>query len=401
MDGGGLQHTDVIVCVCVCRAYIDGVLTGLPRISKTADGVRLQTVAVFAKCAYAATCVHVCEMFRALHTFGIYTTDQTHVYLCVKHFNDTLQHCYLKHEYRTLAACHSSKSSIIAMQASHLVKEVIDTTEFLHKRGNLADFGSSAVSLRQSLAESMATQIVNLQTLPPKEAGVLLDSLGGNAYGEFTTRVTAAIDSRLACTASSAVRKGAKTKPQISKLPNKFCSKPDVGVFRNPKINLHTKLSVLVHRLNRLGITNPHEKTLRWWLAYLILLHFQEIPSGKETYKIVQDCKEVVESERKPYPYQHMVHYPEHPSELSDEMLKYAYDEDNQPTEVDVQGLAAMADKMVMRSNHRLMKEEPSSAEPHKARDDKPLTRQDVRELLNQEREVQTRLDEARRGSFG
>ena len=93
------------------------------------------------------------------------------------------------------------------MMAGHLVKEIFDSVDFLQKRKNFDDPNDTAIALRKNLAEQMAVAVGNLETLPSKDAGMLLDALGDTAYGEFTQLVKAAIDSRLSSTASASVKK--------------------------------------------------------------------------------------------------------------------------------------------------------------------------------------------------
>jgi hypothetical protein len=280
------------------------------------------------------------------------------------------------------------------MMAGHLVKEMFDSVEFLQKRKNFDDCTDTAIALRKNLAEQMAFAVGNLATLPSKDAGMLLDALGDAAYGEFTQCVKAAIDSRLSSTASASVKKAGKASPQTILNPDKFLSPADVALARNPKVNMHVKLSVWATRLNRLGVTHPHEKTQRWWLACLILLSHAEVPMPSEIYKIVLDFKDVVEAERKIYPYGHLVHYPQSPTELNEQMLKYAYDADDQPIATTVLGLESMAkDKMVMRKNHGSLKgtKVPSSAGAD-AGAAHSITRADVQSIMKEERAVQARL---------
>jgi hypothetical protein len=280
------------------------------------------------------------------------------------------------------------------MMAGQLVKEIADSQEFLAKRKNYDDYSDSAIALRKNLAEQMSIQIGNLQELPPKEAGMLIDALSENAYGEFTQLVSASIDSRLSSAADVIVKKSGKSTPQALTHPQKFTTQADVALFKNPKINLHVKLSVLVHRLNRLGVTHPHEKTQRWWFAFLIMLHFNDIPSPSTIYKLVLDGKEVIEAERKVYPYGHLINYPQSPLELGEQMLKYAYDSDDPPVTSEVQGLESMAkEKMIMRKNHSSLKGKadlgspcsPSSAAASGS--ERALTRADVQAMLKQERD--------------
>ncbi len=241
--------------------------------------------------------------------------------------------------------------------SNHLIKEITDTANFLKKRGNLDNTSDAAVNLRNSLAKAMSSQITNMHVLHASDAGALQHALDDKPYGEFTELVATAIDNRLSFSADHATRRGGKVTNQIMTTSYTYFSRKDVALFRNRKVNMHTKVSVMVARLNRLGICNPHEKTIRWSLAFLIMLHYNDIPSPREIFNQVKDCKDVIEAERKPYPHHLIVNYPKSPADLPENMRDYAYDADDPWEDVHVQGLEDMAiNKMIMRSNHKALK---------------------------------------------
>ena len=133
----------------------------------------------------------------------------------------------------------------------------------------------------------------------------------------------------------------------------------DVTAFGNKKLNMHMKISTMVARLNRLGVTHPHEQTVRWNLAFLILLAYDVPPTAKENNKLVNDFKDVAEAERKTFPFHHRVHYPSSPAGLEADAYAHAYDADDPPIQHHVQGLAAYAqNNMIMRKNNMHLKDE-------------------------------------------
>ena len=134
------------------------------------------------------------------------------------------------------------------MLAGHLVKEIEDTSSFLRKRNNLEDTSSRAVDLRKNLATSMASQIGNLTSFNPSAADELLGAISGTPYGEFTRFIEAAIDSRLSSTSSAMSKPQGKSGNQTQTFPSAYGSTGDIAIMRNPNVNMHMKLSVLVSR---------------------------------------------------------------------------------------------------------------------------------------------------------
>ena len=68
------------------------------------------------------------------------------------------------------------------------------------------------------------------------------------------------------------------------------------------------------------------------------------------------ELKKAKEAETKPYPHTWLRRYPEFPSELDSTMFAYAYQEDDRPVYVTLPGLKAIAARIPLRSNPRLMK---------------------------------------------
>ena len=231
-----------------------------------------------------------------------------------------------------------------------------------------------------SLSISMCTSIANLQTFLSADADIVLDALRDNPYGEFTDSVKSALDTRLAYTATRRTKKTSRAIPQVLKDHSCFMTQSDIAVFQNPKVNIYQKMSVLVARWNRLGVTNPHEQTYRWGLALVILQAYADIPPSAHIFKLVEDCKAIVDAERKQYPHDHLVIYPDNPSGLSEHMSKYAYDADDQPITLHMHGYADMAiNRMVMRKNNKLLRSDAVvKPEPHVKPERQPSPYRDV-----------------------
>ena len=251
------------------------------------------------------------------------------------------------------------------MLASSLVKEINDTADLLTKRKNYEDTSDVAVNLRKNLADSIAGSIGKLQTFSAKDAGLIATTLATSPYGEFTPRVSTAVDNRLMF--SSAVSPLAKDKTATQHLcsPSSFYTAKDWDTFNNKRLNLHIKSSAMAMRLNLLGCTNPHEQTIKWHVAALLLAHFEELPSYNEIYKIMLDFKSCMEANRKSYPYHRLVRYPSSPDDLSDEMYKHAYDADDPPVTVPLVGLETIAKNCIaLRANSKLLKSKQSPPHP-------------------------------------
>ena len=289
------------------------------------------------------------------------------------------------------------------MLAAHLCKEIDDTAKFLKKRRNYENNDDGAVNLRKSLAEAMASSVSNLQTLQSSDADLLTTALSDNPYGEFTDRVAVAVDNRLTFAASKKVKTSAKVDPQILTCAHTFFSEKDVSTFRNPKVNLHSKLSVGVSRLNRLGVTHPHEKTLRWAIAFILMCHYDDIPTRTSTHKAVKETKDIVNAERKPYPHHQIVNYPDSPTGLPPHMLSYAYDEGDPWVDVHVQGLENVAKNvMIMRGNHNALKDDDPPEPKHKKGGSQPSggwSAEDMINLMDQRDAARARIQERPRGS--
>ena len=111
------------------------------------------------------------------------------------------------------------------MQAVHLIKEISDSANFLAKRSNYDDQRDGAIALRKSLAVAMASSVNNLQSIVPSDADQLASALAGSPYGEFTSIVFAAVDSRVAFAATKTYKKASKTTPQLITAGHAFFSR--------------------------------------------------------------------------------------------------------------------------------------------------------------------------------
>ena len=248
------------------------------------------------------------------------------------------------------------------MNAQAIAKEIADTGAYLRARGNLKDSSDAAVNLRRSLANQLAATIQNTTSFCPSDALTLASALGDKPYGEHTTTVQIAIDSRLAYSASAQgihkSRAVLKTVPAHMYIPHKIHTRKDWAVISSNSINMHVKMSVVVSRLNKLGISHPHQRTIRHIVAMLVLVHYEKFPTFKEIYNLVQDFKSAVDAERKSsYPHPRPIHFPSSVEDLPQHILDFAYDVDDQPVTVECAGLEYTAMKLVpLRKNSKLLR---------------------------------------------
>ena len=162
------------------------------------------------------------------------------------------------------------------MQVDSIIREIGDSASFLAMRANYGDTSHTAVLLRQNLADQISITIANMVDFSANIAGKLTKAIEHKPYGEFSEQVQSAIDAKLnAAIAVTQTTTGGKSKKgctQKHKYPHTAMTQKDLDILQNPRMNLHTHITTVVHRLTMLGINNPHEQTYRWWVAFLDLM---------------------------------------------------------------------------------------------------------------------------------
>ncbi len=266
--------------------------------------------------------------------------------------------------------------------SANLIKEVNNVKAFFKAREGLQTGADSLASLRASFMTALVVQIKSLPAFGASDATALSDVLKDSPYGvEGTAKIVATIDARLG-EASSAKpsQKAAKSNSQFLKQVWNFPTQPDWDILFNKKKSFAIKMSVVVERLNLVGCTHPDEQTLKWILAMLLLTHYEELPSAKVIYDKLLDLKDVVESERKQFPHEHLQVFPASPDQLPKAIYDYAYGA-SPPVAKEFDGISAIGDNCIpLRKNSKLLKRKKSDPDAN-------VTWWDMKRLIKEERE--------------
>jgi len=91
----------------------------------------------------------------------------------------------------------------------------------------------------------------------------------------------------------------------------------------------------------------------------LLLTHYGDMPEAQQIYNKLQELKQVALTERKSFPFQRLLVFPEMPSDLPDDIYTFAYT-DGPPIAVVIPGIRAAASPKFfpMRSSSQLLKKQ-------------------------------------------
>ena len=247
-----------------------------------------------------------------------------------------------------------------------IVREINSVTRFV--RGRQAQTGTCDISLLTKFADTLIKMIDTLPALNASDAGLLAESLHDSPYGdEGTARINASIDAKLTASHDSPGGTTGRDKtrphkadgppPQFLKCWWNYNTRDDWTVFKDPKRAFSAKMTWLVERANSIGMANPDEQTLKWMLAMLLLLHYDELPTYKEIYNKLQELKRCCESERKHFEIQHLLKFPDNPNQLPTPVFAHAFpDHENPPLQGELSGVSTVASCIPLRANSRLLK---------------------------------------------
>lgn len=249
--------------------------------------------------------------------------------------------------------------------ATNIIREINSVKSLFRARAGLHVEDSDA-PLRLNFMNAIIKQISSASTFGTQEAGVVTDALKDSPYGEHTAKIVAAIEARLKVSQSAA-----HLKTPMGSIPGQLLKNwwavltpSDWDFIRNPKNSWHAKMTRLAERGALLGIVHPTEHTIKWALALLLIVCYDELPTYQEIYQKLQDFKLCFTSERKSYPLQHLCVYPDTPQELSEDMFKYAYDAE-QPTTVHLPGFNNVGENHIpLRKNSKLLTRGSKNATP-------------------------------------
>ena len=235
-----------------------------------------------------------------------------------------------------------------ASMSSAMIDEVKSAINFFKERSD----HPHPATIATSFAANLISRISSSLTLSTKDATDLLSVLKDSPYDDASmVRITAAIDAKLVFSTMSHT-----VKDQFLKEWWHYLTADDMTFIKDPKHSFHAKMTKIVERANLLGCTHPSQQTLKWMMAMLLMCHYKDIPTSSEVYEKLQDLKQVILCERKPYPLAGLRAYPATPEELPAEVFAYAY-ADGKPVPVVMPGIASIAEgKIPLRSGSRLLK---------------------------------------------
>ena len=133
---------------------------------------------------------------------------------------------------------------------------------------------------------------------------------------------------------------------QFLKCVYNYLTQSDWDIIRNPKKSFEAKMSTTALRLNLVGCGRASEQTLKWVLALLLLVSYDELPPAKTRYQKLQDLKNCMTAERKAWGLEVLQGFPDTPGELPDAIYQHAYSE-GPPVSVELSGLGVIAEKFI------------------------------------------------------
>ena len=145
-----------------------------------------------------------------------------------------------------------------------------------------------------------------------------------------------------------------------------YLTQTDWDILNDSRQHFSAKMTRFMERANLLGVGVFDEKTYKWMLAVLLAVQYKETPDPHFIFAKLQELKQAKEAETKYYPHTFLSKYPKFPSELDSIMFAYAYpDAADKPVSVKLPGLQAIASRIPLRPNSKLLKEK---SEPKKKR---------------------------------
>jgi hypothetical protein len=240
--------------------------------------------------------------------------------------------------------------------AANVIKEIASVKSFVRARTGLDADGVSD-TLMSSFVATIVKMINATASFSTLDAGHVTDAIADRPYGASTGQVVAAIEARLkASQAIVSVKDPIGGASQFIKCWWDFGLQSDWDFIRNPKHSWNSKMTRMVERGMSLGVNHPDEQSLKWLLALLLVVCYDELPAYKEIFAKLHDLKQAFVAERKAYPLAHVAVYPETPIELSADMFKYAYG-DEHPVTVKLIGINNVAENHIpLRKNSKLLK---------------------------------------------
>lgn len=243
------------------------------------------------------------------------------------------------------------------MAVSMILKEIQSVRQFFASRD-----GKDNNTLQKSFADSVLNKLKLVKDFGPGEGAMLNDALKDSPFGESQTqRIWDAVDRLLEAKAkvtapSWSVGGSTSANKQFLKCWWNYFSKSEFDFLMDPNKSLHGKMTTIVERGNRCGCNNADEQTWKWSMAVLLLCHYKVMPDAQQIYDKLQDFKKVWTCESKAWSLEHILDFPETPSQLPRDIYEAAYDSDDPPVSVKLPGINTIAELIPLRRNSKLLK---------------------------------------------
>ena len=218
-------------------------------------------------------------------------------------------------------------------------------------------------SVAKSFAASMLKMISVCNFISPHDAAKLSSALSDcSPFNENETKkIRDVIDKKVGdmSIAKSQHKSTCNQQSQLLKHWWNYLTQSDWDILNDSRQHFSAKMTRFMERANLLGLVCTFdEKTYKWMLAVLLAVQYKETPDAHFIYNKLQELKQAKEAETKYYPHTFLSKYPEFPSELDSIMFAYAYpDAADKPVSVKLPGLQAIANRIPLRSNSKLLKE--------------------------------------------
>ena len=218
-------------------------------------------------------------------------------------------------------------------------------------------------SVATSFAASMLKMISVCNFISPHDAAKLSSALSDSSpFNEYETKkIRDVIDKKVGdmSIAKSQHKSTCNQQSQLLKHWWNYLTQSDWDILNDSRQHFSAKMTRLMERAHLLGLVCTFdEKTYKWMLAVLLAVQYKETPDAHFIYDKLQELKQAHAAETKYYPHTFLSKYPEFPSELDSIMFAYAYpDAADKPVSVKLPGLQAIANRIPLRSNSKLLKE--------------------------------------------
>ena len=238
-----------------------------------------------------------------------------------------------------------------------IVKEISSVKAFVRSKRSISGIAMDS-QLMTSFIDTVIKLINNAASFNATDAAYVNDALTDSPFdAPGTARIASAIDARL----KTSQLVGASGKSQ-GKVPSQTVNKPwlwlvdqDWAAINDKRKSYTTKQTIIIERFNAFGCTNPEEQTMRRMLAMLLSTSYETLPPAAQLYQKLQDFKSAVISERKQWPHEHVLEFPEKPQDLPEHVFKYAYC-DAAPVAMEISGIKTIIASIPLRSNSKLLK---------------------------------------------